>query len=49
MIFIIRINYQQHWLSTTHVIIDEAILPFNGRSKDIIKMKNKSVIKGFKI
>ena len=46
---IIRTNYQQNWIPATYVTINEAILPFCGRSEDTIKMKNKPIKEGFKI
>jgi hypothetical protein len=46
---IIRTNYQQNWILTTHVAIDETILAFSGRSEDTVKMKNKPIEERFKI
>ena len=46
---IIHTNCQQNWLPATHVTIDEAMLPFRGRSEDTIKMKNKLIEEGFKV
>jgi hypothetical protein len=45
----IRENYQQNWLPATHITINEAMLPFYGRSEDIIKIKNKPIKEGFKV
>jgi hypothetical protein len=45
----IRTNCQQNWLPATHVAIDEAMLPFRGRSEDTVKMKNKPIKEGFKV
>jgi hypothetical protein len=42
-------NCQQNWLPATHVTIDEAMLPFCGRSEDAIKVKNKPIEEGFKV
>jgi Transposase IS4 len=46
---IIRTNCQQNWLPATYVAIDEAMLPFCGRSEDTVKMKNKPIEEGFKM
>jgi hypothetical protein len=40
---IIRTNCQQNWLPATYIAIDEAMLPFCGRSEDTVKMKNKPI------
>ena len=49
MASIIYINYQQNWIPATYITINKVILPFCGRSEDIIKMKNKPIEEGFKI
>ena len=46
---IIRTNCEQNWVPATHICIDEAMLPFCGRSEDTVKMKNKPIKEGFKI
>jgi hypothetical protein len=46
---IIRTNCQHNWLPATHVSIDEAMLPFSGRSEDTVNMKHKPIKEGFKV
>jgi hypothetical protein len=46
---IIRKNCQQNWLPATHISIDEAMLPFSGRSEDTVGIKNKPIKEGFKV
>lgn len=45
----IRTNCMRFWFPATHVVIDESMLPFCGRSEDTIKMKNKPIEEGFKV
>jgi hypothetical protein len=49
MATIIRTNCQQNWLPATHICIDEAMLPFSGRSEGTVKMKKRSIKEGFKV
>lgn len=46
---IIRTNCSLHWVPASHISIDEAMLPFCGRSEDTLKMKNKPIEQGFKV
>jgi hypothetical protein len=44
----IRTTYQRVYTPETHIIINEIILTFRGRSGDIIKFKNKFIGENFK-
>jgi hypothetical protein len=45
----LRVNCMRNWRPGTHVAIDESMIPFMGRSKHKVKMKNKPIDEGYKI
>jgi hypothetical protein len=46
---LIRTACRTAYSPSSHVIIDEAMVPFKGRSKDIIKIKGKLINTGYKL
>jgi hypothetical protein len=46
---LLRTKFQKYVVLGQNVSFDEMMVPFAGRSKHILKMKNKPVNKGFKI
>ena len=44
----IRLACHQSWELSSHLTIDEAIIPFRGNSSHTVKMKNKPIQEGFK-
>ena len=46
---IIRQNCSTKWIPSTHLAIDEAMIPYRGRSIHKVKLKNKPISKGYKV
>ena len=46
---IIRQNCKTNWCPSTHLAIDEAMIPYQGRSLHKVKLKNKPVSEGYKV
>jgi Transposase IS4 len=46
---LIRQNCRQNWLPSSHLSVDEAMVPYRGRTLHTTKMKNKPVAQGYKI
>jgi len=46
---IIRQNCSTNWLPSSHLAIDEAMVPYTGRTLHKVKLKNKPIKEGYKI
>jgi len=46
---LIRTAYRTAYSLSSHIAIDEAMVPFEGRSRDIIKIKGKPIDTGYKL
>jgi len=46
---IIRRNCSANWTPSSHLAIDEAMIPYQGRSKHTVKLKNKPISEGYKV
>jgi Transposase IS4 len=46
---IIRRNYCTNWTPSSHLAIDEAMIPYQGRSIHKVKLKNKPISEGYKV
>jgi hypothetical protein len=45
----IRQNCKQNWLPSSYICIDEAMIPFRGRSHHIVKLPHKPIPEGYKV
>ena len=45
----LRLLFKKHWMSETHLTVDESIQRFTGRAAKIVNIPSKSVCEGFKI
>ena len=45
----LRKNYRNSYRPSSYIIIDEAMIPFTGRLKHTVKLKNKPINKGYKL
>jgi len=46
---IIRRNCKQNWFPSSHICIDEAMIPFRGRSHHTVKLPHKPISEGYKV
>ena len=46
---ILRANCKRNWIAGTHFAVDESMIPFCGRTKHKVKMKNKPIDEGYKV
>ena len=45
----LRLLFKKHWISGTHLTVDESIQRFTGRAAEIVNISSKPVPEGFKI
>jgi Transposase IS4 len=46
---VLRANCRNSYCPSFHIAIDEAMIPFTGRSKHTVKIKNELINKGYKL
>jgi len=49
IVSIIRRNCSANWTPSSHLAIDEAMIPYQGRSNHTVKLKNKPISEGYKV
>jgi Transposase IS4 len=49
IVSIIRRNCSANWTLSSHLPIDEAMIPYQGRSNHTVKLKNEPISEGYKV